>query len=277
MNAAPVFVRSSRRYTSYSDFWHLVELSGFSIIDRSQIDFDADAFYIWVEMDVDFMVSVHDRSKPSRKARTAFWHLEPVDRRVSEQIDAVAWWKASLDQTLELVDQVWVSDPEVLKMDPRAKWVCFGGHQGLRETATGDGPTYDVAHIGQRTARRERVISELERRGISVSPSPGGTERIRIFTTSKLMLDVQRLEGLPLLTPIRWVTAAAYRLPIVREELPDPSPLVAGESIIMAPIAALADRVEEALGQDSTFVGLASWKVFCEKYTFRKSIEGAVH
>ncbi len=78
------------------------------------------------------------------------------------------------------------------------------------------------------------------------------------------------------MTPIRWVTAAAYRLPIVREELPDPAPLVAGQSILMAPIDALADRVEEVLGQDLTPVGLAGWKIFCEKYTFRKSIEEAV-
>ncbi len=268
-----IFVRSSRRYSSYTDFWRLVELSGFPIVESSQVHFDEDILYIWAELDVEFMVLVNDQPKERRRARTAFWHIEPVDRRASDRKDAAAWWKASLDQTLKLVDVVWVSDMGILAMDPRATWVCFGGHKGLREKASGSGPAYDVAHLGQRTPRREKVISELERRDITVSPSPWGAERIQILSSSKLMLDVQRLEGIPLVTPIRWVTAAAYELPLVREELPDPLPLVAGESILMAPIDKLADRVEEALGMDLLPIGRAAWKIFCQTHTFRNSVE----
>ena len=270
-----VFVRSPRNYSSYTDFWRLVELSGFPIIEQSQIHFESDRLYVWVEMDVDFMIPVSDHPKGTRRARTAFWHIEPVDRRASATMDAAAWWKASLDKTLSLVDDVWVSDMGIFNMDPRSRWVCFGGHSGLRESVTNNGSLYDVAHLGQRTPRRERVIEDLERRGISVSPSLWGDDRLRILTYSKLMLDVQRLEGVPLATPIRWVTAAAYKLPLVREKLPDPSPLVDGESIIMAPYDQLADRVEEALKQDLKPIGFAAWKAFCEINTFRSCVEDA--
>ncbi len=270
-----VFVRSTREYSSYADFWRLVELSGFPIIDKSQIHFNSDRLYVWAEMDVDFMIPVSDHPKETRQARTAFWHIEPVDRRASETIDATAWWKASLDQTLSLVDDVWVSDMGIFHMDPRSRWVCFGGHPGLRENVANQGPRYDVAHIGQVTPRREKMITELVRRGISVSPAPQGESRISILSSSKLMLDIQRLEGIPLVTPIRWVTAAAYKLPLVREELPDPSPLVNGESIIMAPYDQLADRVEEALQQDLAPIGQAAWKAFCETNTFRSCVEDA--
>ncbi len=63
--------------------------------------------------------------------------------------------------------------------------------------------------------------------------------------------------------------------PLVREELPDPSPLVNGESIIMAPYDKLADRVEEALQQDLAPIGQAAWKAFCETNTFRSCVEDA--
>ncbi len=271
-----VFVRSSRRYASYTDFWRLVELSGFSIIDQSEVEFDTDTRYVWAEMDVDFMVPLSDHPKERRRARTAFWHIEPVDRRASETTGPIDWWKASLTQTLGFVDNVWVSDKVILAMDDRATWVCFGGHRDLRDTAPGTGPSYDVAHLGQRTPRREKIIAELEQRGISVSPSPWGPERIKILSSSKLMLDVQRLDGIPLVTPIRWVTAAAYKLPIVREQLPDPTPLVADESILMAPLHQLADRVQRALAGDIRVVGVAAWEVLCEKCTFRNGVEQAL-
>lgn len=272
----PIFVRSSRRYEAYTDFWRLVELSGFPIIGKSEIDFDSESLYIWAEMDGDFMMPVHQRPKGSRRARTVFWSLEPPDRKASEDMDARAWWEAGLTQTLQFVDDAWVSDKGILAMDQRATWACFGGHPDLRESVPDSGLSYDVAHIGQRTPRRECVIGELERRGISVSPSPWGPERARILSSSKVLLDVQRLEGIPLVTPIRWVTGAAYRLPIIREELPDPAPLVPGESILLAPLDKLADCVEEALQKDLSSIGNRAWKVFCEEHTFRSGVEEAV-
>ncbi len=273
----PVFVRSTLGYRAYSDFWRLVELSGFPVIDRARLDLSSDTLYVWVEMDTDLLEPLHDTPKHGRRARTAFWNLEPVDRRASKTISATGFWRASLDQTLGLMDDVWVSDRAVMALDHRPTWVSFGGHKGLVETVAGTGPVYDVAHIGQLTPRREKVIEELRRRDISVSPSPGGDERISIFTTSRLMLDVQRLEGMPLVTPIRWVTAAAYKLPMVREELPDPDPLVPGESIILAPYEALADRVEEALAGDPAPVGLAAYRVLCENWTFRRAVEDVMN
>ncbi len=270
---SPIFVRSSRGYESYTDFWRLVELAGFPIIPSSQVNFDSDALYIWAEMDVDFMVPVHDYPKAGRRARTAFWHLERPDRRASEETDACTWWKASLDQTLELVDEVWVSDKGILAMDPRSIWVPLGGHSGLRESVSVIGPSYDVAHLGQLTPRREKVLQELERRGISVSPNGWGSDRARILSSSKLLLGIERVEGMHVSTPLRWVVAAAYRLPIIQEEHCDPAPLVAGQSILMAPIHDLADRVDDALERDLSPLGLAVWKVFCEECTFQRSVE----
>ena len=182
----PVFVRSSLGYRAYSDFWRLVELAGFPVIDRSRLNLSSDALYIWVEMDTDLMEPLSDTPKHGRRARTAFWNLEPVDRRASEAISATDFWRAGLDKILGLVDDVWVSDRAVMALDHRPTWVAFGGHKGLLETVAGTGPVYDVAHIGQLTPRREKVIGELRRREISVSPSPGGVERIRIFTTNTI-------------------------------------------------------------------------------------------
>jgi hypothetical protein len=161
-------------------------------------------------------------------------------------------------------------------MDPRSTWACFGGHPGLREFASTVGPSYDVAHLGQRTPRREEVIQELGRRGISVSPNAWGSERARILSSSRLLLGIERLGGTHISMPLRWAVAAAYRLPIIQEEHPAPEPLVAGESVLMAPIGGLADLVEAALKRDLEPLGLAVWKAFCENYRFRDQVEEAV-
>jgi hypothetical protein len=120
------------------------------------------------------------------------------------------------------------------------------------------------------------VIQELERRGITVSPNAWGVERTRILSTSKLMLGVERLGGAHISMPIRWAVAAAYRLPIIQEEHPAPDPLVAGESVLMAPIDRLADLVEASLKQDLKPIGTAAWETFCEKYTFRSQVEETI-
>jgi hypothetical protein len=274
--ADPVFVRSARRYESYTDFWRLVELSGFRIVDKSQVDFGADLLYIWAEMDVDFMVPLHDHPKSGRRARTALWSIERPDQRASERTDARAWWRAGLDETFDLVDDLWVSDKGILAMDPRSTWACLGGHPGLREDASSGGRSYDVAHLGQHTPRREEVIRELERRRISVSPNGWGEERARILSSSKLLLGIERLGTVHISTPLRWAVAAAYRLPILQEEILDPAPLVPDESIMMAPIDKLADLVEVALRWDLSSMGAAARETFCERHTFRRGVEEAI-
>jgi hypothetical protein len=273
----PIFVRSSYRYPSYTDFWRLVELSGFQTIEKRDVDLGRDAFYIWPEMNGDFIGCLQGRPKSDRRAKTVFWNLERPDARASGSMDARAWWLNGLDEVFELVDALWVSDRNILAMDPRSTWARLGGHPGLRESAPAGGPVYDVAHLGERTPRREAVILELERRGISVSPNAWGPERARILSTSKLMLGIERLGGAHISMPLRWAVAAAYRLPIIQEEHPAPDPLVAGESVLMAPINELADLVQASLKRDLEPIGLAAWRAFCENYRFREQVEEAIH
>lgn len=272
----PIFVRSSTHYESYTDFWRLVELSGFKAVNKGDVDLSLNALYIWPEMNGDSIWYLQDRPKVQRRARTVFWNLERPDTRASKTVDAKAWWQAGLDETLELVDAVWVSDKTILAMDPRPTWTCLGGHSGLLELPVSFEPSYDVVHLGQRTPRREVVIQELERRGISVSPNAWGHERVRILSTSRLMLGIERLAGVNVSTPLRWVVAAAYRLPIIQELHPDPAPLIDGESVLMAPIDGLADLVEVSLKQDLQGFGVAAWRTFCHEHTFRIGVEEAV-
>ena len=274
--ADPIFVRSPRRYASYTDFWRLVELSGFQIVNEYQIDFGSDSLYVWAEMDADFMLVMTDHPKESRVAKTAFWNIETPDKRASSNRRVESWWYEGLTQTLGLVDYAWVSDKTVLDMDSRAIWARFGSHPDLRDSAPEGGEVYDVAHIGQLTPRRERVITELKRRGISVSPPSWGADRARVLSSSKLLLDIQQLDGMAMASPIRWAVAAAYRIPIIREGCPDFTPLVPGESILWAPLDKLADAAELALTQDLTDIGSRAWAVMCQEHTFRSGVEEAV-
>ena len=53
----PIFVRSAKTYPTYSDFWRLVELSGFKTVGAGEADFQKAQVYIWSTLDHEFMDS----------------------------------------------------------------------------------------------------------------------------------------------------------------------------------------------------------------------------
>lgn len=271
---SPVFVRSTQRYQSYMDFWRLVELSGFPIVAPQDVDFTRDDLYIWAEMNHEFLVPLEDTPKGDRTAKVAFWNLERPDVRASATMSAADWWHAGLDKVYELVDALWVSDKTILAMDTRATWVAFGGHPELAEAPRAREASYDVAFLGQRTARRVRVLEELERRGLTVSPNAWGIERARILASSRVMLGIDRLDGAHVAAPLRWALAAAYELPIIQEEHPDPAPLVDAESVRMAPLDGLTDLVEDVLHRPALldYLGAKGYDVFCKDFLFREQV-----
>lgn len=270
----PIFVKADEGYRSYQDFWRLVELSGYPIVSPREVDLTSPVTYIWAEANAAFIWTLSDHSKSKRRARVILWCLERPDSRAANLKESEGYWKMGLDEIFALVDELWVSDKTLHAFDTRARYVPCGGHSGLRE-APSVRRVYDVAHLGQRTPRREAVIVELERRGLSVSPNAWGEGRAAILTSARALLGVDRLEGMRVAAPLRWALGAAYELPIVQEELPDPAPLERGRSIVMAPIESIADTVDEVLANGSRNVGRAAWETICRDRTFRKEVDAA--
>lgn len=274
MSEDPVFIRSTTPYESYTDFWSLVELSGFRTVPAKEANLMATGTFIWPTMDWETIERLMQEPKGVRKAKVFWWYLERPDahRRKMSPEDL---FRETISEVCDArwVDEVWVSERTLFSIDDRTRYVPLGGHPGLRAPAPMAGPLYDVAHVGQLTPRRTWILTELQRLGHSVSPSAWGPDRAAILGQSSLLLNIDRVEGLHLAAPLRFVLAAAYRLPIVSEEAGDMDPLVPGKSILTAPYDRLPAFVSEVLKRpDLGRLADEAHRVLCEEHTFRKSV-----
>lgn len=277
----PVFVRSRIEYASYTDFWRLVELSGYRTVSAWDVDFAWDGTYIWPVLDA-FLMRPSGESAPKRRARFVFWNLERPDAHLPEHgpRDPKEILRAGVTELLQWVDAVWVSDRGLHAMDDRTIYAVLGGHTGLRsrDRLPGD-PSIHVLHLGQKTARRREILSRIRERGHRVmSESLWGHDRSFALADSRLLLSIDRVDGLHVAAPLRYALAAAWGLPILSEAVPDLHPLVPGDSILMAGYPDLADAVERALSEPKRLEEIAhkAYHTYGVEWTFRRGVREAI-
>lgn len=198
-----VFARTGTEYTSYTDFWRLVELSGFPIVSVGEIDPDDGRTYIVTPVNGEWQ---HGWRNP--RAKIILWMLE---------------W--SLDQypitVPHGVHEVWCSDAWQAH-NINAKYVPMGSHPGLKDANGTAEPTYDVAFLGYIIPRRQQIMTELDALGVTRSPtSAWGTERHDILLRSRAYLHVHQWGHVPGIPALRMVVAAAYSLPVITERVED--------------------------------------------------------
>ena len=270
----PIFVRSTENYPSYADFWRLVELSGFQTVRANEADLgNPGACYVWVEMDPGSLEHLI-RLERTRSSRVVWWYLERPDANPRPGIPPEEMFRQAVGEVLSWVDQVWVSDRGLQRIEPETCFAVLGSHPGLAEPAESGRPleSWDATHVGQRTPRRIAAIERLRNLGYSVAEPSYGPERARMLSGSRALVGIDRVEGLHVGAPLRWALAAAHRLAIVNEEVPDPSPLVPGKSIVLAPYDELPEAVAGCLARDPGAMGEAAWRKLCLEWTFRKGV-----
>lgn len=243
----------------------------------AQADFSSPQTFIWPTMDWETVERLAREPKGSRQARVIWWYLERPDahrRKMSPQ----DLFRQSIEEVLQSwVDEVWVSERTMFSWDSRTRYVRLGGHPGLREAVPSVVPAFDVAHFGQLSPRRSRIISDLGRRGFSVTPGAWGSERAALLEASTLLLNIDRVDGMHLSAPLRFVLAAAHRLPILTEAAADLDPLVPGESILQAPYEGLVELVAESLPRkDLLAIGNAGYRALCLEHPFRDEVLSAL-
>src|SRR3990170_83449 len=160
----PVFVRSTNDYSSYADFWRLVELSGFPMVRSNQADLGIQsACYVWVEMDPDSLEHLI-RLERTRASRVVWWYLERPDANPRPGIPPEEMFRQAVGEVLSWVDQVWVSDRGLQRIEPETVFAVLGSHPGLAEPAPSE-ERWDAVHVGQRTPRRATAIERLRTLG----------------------------------------------------------------------------------------------------------------
>jgi hypothetical protein len=254
----PTFVAPRKVYPSYADFWRLADLSGFEVIYADEADLgNPDDIYIFVTPE-GIPNCAHAR------ARTIFWQLEYVGDYTEQP-------------NRETCDELWASDP-VYAMANEARFVLLGSHPGLNPTLDrGDTAQYDVLMLAYMTDRRRRVREALA--GWSWPPLYPGhdtDQRHDILRSSRLMLHVQQHDRAAC-APLRYALAAAYRLPMIAEMVPDPGPYL--RAIFFTEYANLPAVANTFLrGRlEADYLHDALYRLLCIEHPFYDGVMEAIH
>jgi hypothetical protein len=270
----PIFVRTRHSYDSYSDFWRLVELSGFRTCFVDQMDLQAEELYITTPVNGELRAPLtQPRTLGPQKARIIWWNLERPDSPSGTLEPQHTAFTAALDEIHGYVDAVWVSDRHYATFDSRLKFVPLGSHPGLSINERSES-RWDVAMMGVMIPRREGLKFLLERAGYKVAPNGWGAERDHILRHTTIMLNVHQHDNpLPIGEPLRIALAAAYRMILVSEHLVDPSPLG-----VVDYCDAWFDAIVAAVrnSEPHKFYAENLHQKLCHEYTFRRCVEEAL-
>jgi hypothetical protein len=252
-----IFARTRHEYQSYTDYWRLVELSGYKTCYVDEIDTQSDNTYI-VTPDNDEV----RRGFPNAKARIIWYDLE---------------WHDAPQAPIEGVSEVWHMDAWCAsKMG--ARYVPMGSHVGLKDDApvTNDA-WYDVAYLGYMVGRRAAIGAEMKELGLTVSPSSAwGQERHNVLSKSLMYIHVHQLEAIQGVPALRLVVAAAYSKFVLMESVPQISAL--NECVWQTDYRFIAGTARDILKDWYWMpdVGEKLHQYLCHDFTFRHSIEAAL-
>lgn len=271
-----VFAQTEWRYTSYTDYKKLVELSGFKTCLVKEIDFSKPAVYIISPANGELVPAIEaQRSRNIKKAcKLVVWWLERPDCAKTEPANRPKQGLLEqVDEFYSLVDEVWVSDRYLASLDARLKHVILGSHPGLREGFSVP-PVYDFCHMSYVYGRRGDVFYPIAKNW-KVGKNGWGKERSDVLNSSRAILNVHQTP-IPIGEPLRFALAAAYKLPLITETLKDPWPLVKDFHFFSADASELGQTVKDALGKnDLARFGDRLHALLCEENTFEKHVRKA--
>lgn len=237
---------------SYTDFRALVRLSGFQTCELSEVKLLSDNIYIFAPNNG--YVEAHLKSGP-RTCTAVHWELE---RPGTE-------WFPWFDET-------WVSDRTQFAManDPHFKYVPLGGHPGL-----GGAPSlpksWDLIHLAYAYGERAAKLNQLEQNGFLLAPAtfdPIGRMYTLAHSRWGLMLHQSPY---PIMTPLRAVLFACWRLPIIAETVGDSYPYkFIGFDPELNEIRSLSEEVIKEMVEDN-------YNIATKILPFRACVESVVY
>lgn len=235
---------------SYTDFWTLARLSGVPICEMFEVDLQSDNTYIFAPANGYTAAAF---SQP-RTCRVIHWNIE----RPGIEVESY-------------VDEMWVSDKTQLALanDPRVKYVPLGGHRLL-----GGQPQlpkqWDLCPMCYAYGDRMAKLINLSIKGYTLAPSTFETrERDAILAHSRWGLMLHQTPH-PIMTPLRAVLYACWKLPIVAEHVGDPYPyqFIAYDEDLHA-LLSMSETEVQALVE-------YNYRIATEEFTFKACIEAAL-
>lgn len=235
---------------SYTDFWTLARLCGVPMCELSEVDVNSRDTYIFAPAN-GYTAAVF--SQP-RTCKVIHWNIE----RPGIEVESY-------------VDEMWVSDKTQLTMaaDPRVKYVPLGGHKNL-----GGEPMlpklWDLCPMCYAYGERLGKIIDLATKGFTIAPSTFETrERDAILAHSRWGLMLHQTPH-AIMTPLRAVLYACWKLPIVAEGVGDTYPykfIPYDEDLEI-----LRSYSEQEIQELINF----NYRIATEEFTFKACIEAAL-
>ncbi len=205
-----IFAKPRFHYDSYTDFWRLVELSGFDYCWIDEINLKSRNTYIVSPVnDDEWHLSWWRRIH--KTARLILWDLERPKPRGGIRADRRYLHSLGFDE-------IWHSDAQMAR-DLGTKFVILGSNEKL-----GKSPfrfkRYDFAPMCYINGRRGAILEQLQR----IAPNAWGRQRQDILRGSKYGLSIHQDNDL-YIEPLRLALFASYELPIISEDTYDVPPL----------------------------------------------------
>jgi hypothetical protein len=195
-----IFARPRTWYDSYQDEYALIELSGYPLIYFDEIDPDSDNKYI--------LTLVNGENQHGWQSPRAEIVLYDIEWRLDGEYPRIPG-----------VREVWAAD-EWYAEQIGARFVPMGSHAGLNPEPDGAREKrYDYAMLMYFTYRRQWVRDRMIEGGITVSPNAWRGERHEILLSSRAMMNIHQHDNVRTVAPTRWALVAAYRLPMISEEI----------------------------------------------------------
>ena len=261
-----VFVQTDFFYQPYTDFFNLVQLSGYETCKVSEMDVtDSNVTYIVSPMNGEWK---HGWSNP--KSRIIWWDLE--------------WGGYDEPQLLpEGVSERWASCPHYAKVSG-AKYVVLGSHPNL-VYVDNINPLipyslrtfeHEVSLMAYREPHRRRVLIGQLQAVTTIAPDGWGVERDYTLRNVQAMVHIHQHERGLSVAPIRLAIAAAYRLPVICEEVFDRG--IYKDTLFFAKYEAIPATVNILVDNPDLLIqkSIALHRLLCEQYTFRQGVELAL-
>lgn len=253
---------------SYTDYWTLVNLSGYKTCLLSEIDFKSDNVYIFSPDDGNSKAHFTQRAAWDRKCKVILLQLEWP-----------AWVNGLLTgyETPDYVDEMWVCDPAYYDLlrkkeggKPKLRYMFLGGHPNFgNPDYTYDFAKWDFCHLSYVYGVREHKMRILAERGFTFAPNGWGAEREASLRGSRWGLHLHQ-RPLPYLAPQRFVLFASYGLPIITDPLDIAYPYIVFQDALIH-----FDPRETQVSNDVIRKEAVDWNfhMVTEKITFKKQVD----
>jgi hypothetical protein len=265
---------TGRPYDSYTDFWKLVELSGFETCYVDEVDIRKNNFYITCPHNGEWNPHIANQTGRPRNAYLVLWCLERPSGSNGMPIYARSNRSLIYDR---YVDNVWISD-RAMADEAMLQFVPLGSDYGLGEPGAKDGRKYHFAHMSYITDRRKRVYSHFPEWSIAPNAWPwDNPSRDAYLKESLFALNIHQ-DRYPFQEPLRLALFAAYGLPVLTEEIKDAYPW-SDDICVFHPYDGIQGRLRAMLGNDYTRwydAGMKTRDAMCKEYNFRKMVLRAV-